>query len=113
MMRPCTTNPNLSYFDAMEVMYHFIATLIASFGTKTPIHVKDIRHQSWGYHAMQGWYFSPALKHYLVIKKKFIDTGPVRLTDTFKFKNHAIKIPTVNTVDKILKSTQALALTIQ
>ena len=54
------------------------------------IHVKSIRIQSWGYHSMQGWYFSLSLKHYRSFKR-VIDTAAVRLTGTFKFKHHEIK----------------------
>ena len=61
---------------------------------------------------MQGWYFAPDLKHYRVIKT-VTDTGAVRLTETFKFKRHAIKTPTVNPAEILVKSTQALSLTIQ
>ena len=35
------------------------------------------------------------------------------MTDTFKFKHHAIKNPIVTSSDKILKATQSLALTIE
>ena len=85
---------------------------MAPVGTETPFHVKPICRQSWGYHAMKVWYFSPSLKHYRVIKTVTY-TGDVRLTDTFKFKHHSIKTPTVNPADKMLKAKQALALTIQ
>ena len=61
---------------------------------------------------MRGWYFAPSLNHYHVIKT-FIDTGAVKLTDSFRFKNHAIKPPTVTTTGRIVKSTQSLDLTIQ
>ena len=61
---------------------------------------------------MQGWYFAPDLKHYCVIET-VTDTGVVRLTDTLKFKNHAIKTPTFNLSEIILKATQTLSLIIQ
>ena len=58
---------------------------MAPVGTENIIHAKPVRRQSWIYHAMQGWYFPPSLKHYRVIKT-VTDTVSVRLTDTFKFK---------------------------
>ena len=61
---------------------------------------------------MQGWYFDPALKHYCVIKT-VTDTGAIILIDNFKFKHHAIKTPTVTPEDRIIKSTKAIALTLQ
>ena len=85
---------------------------MAQVGTETLIHVKPVRRKLWGYHSMQGWYFAPDIKHYCIIKT-VIDTGVVRLTDTFKFKHHAIKNPIFTPVDRIVKSTQALSLTVQ
>ena len=45
MMRPCTTNLNISDFEAMEGMYSFEVTRMALFGTETLIHVKPVRYQ--------------------------------------------------------------------
>ena len=90
MMRPCTTNPNIPDFESMEGIYSLEATPMSPVGTETLIHIKPFRCKSWGYHAMQGWYFAPALKHNRVIKT-VTDTGSVILTETFKFKHHEIK----------------------
>ena len=54
MMRPCTTNLNLSSFEAMEGIYSFDATPMAPVGTEILIHVKPICRQLWVHHAMQG-----------------------------------------------------------
>eukprot|EP01082_Thalassiosira_pseudonana_P011880 g10662.t1 g10662 contig4:2284681-2286983(+) len=40
MMRPCTQNPNLSAYEAMEGMFSFDATPMAPIGTECMIHVK-------------------------------------------------------------------------
>ena len=112
MMLPFKNNLNPSAFEDMEWMYPFDARTVYPVGTETPIRVKPVRCQSWRYHTMLGWYFSPALKHYCVIKI-VIYTGAVILTETFKFKRHAIKTPTVNPAEILVKSTQALSLTIQ
>ena len=45
MMRPCTTNHNLSAFEYMEGMVSFDATPMDPVGTETLIHVKPIRRQ--------------------------------------------------------------------
>ena len=54
----------------------------------------------------------PALKHHRVVKG-LTETGAVWLTDTWKFKHHALKTPTVTPVNRIIKATQHLATTIQ
>ena len=81
MIRPCTLNPHLSAFEAMEGMYSFDATPMAPIGTEMLMHLKPIRRNTWAYHALKSWYIAPALKHYRVIKG-ITDSGAVRLTDT-------------------------------
>ena len=61
---------------------------------------------------MKAWYFAPALNHYMCIKD-VIDTGAVRLTDTFKFLHHTLPMPTVLDTDRIIKATQQLRLAIE
>ena len=84
MMCPCTQNPNLSAYEAMEGMFSFNATPMAPIGTECMIHVKLSKGHIWGYHSMKAWYFALALKHYRCIKV-VTDAGAVRITDTFKF----------------------------
>ncbi|KAL7476782.1 hypothetical protein ACHAW6_002618 [Cyclotella cf. meneghiniana] len=84
MMHPCTQNPNLSAYEAMEGMFSFNATPMAPIGTECMIHVKLSKGHIWGYHSMKAWYFALALKHYRCIKV-VTDAGAVRITDTFKF----------------------------
>ena len=96
----------------MESMYSFDATPMAPFGTKTLIHLKNASRHTWGYHALKAWYNGPSLKHYRIIKS-VAEFGALRLSDTFKFKHHAITTPTVTWVDIIVKATRTLATAIQ
>ena len=112
MMRPCTLNPNLSAFEAMEGMYSFDATPMAPIGTEMLMHLKPVRRNTWAYHALKSWYIAPALKHYRVIKG-ITESGAVRLTDTWKFKHHVLVTPSVSQVDRIMKATKHLTDTIQ
>jgi hypothetical protein len=112
MMRPCTLNPKLSAFEAMEGMYSFDATPMAPIGTEMLMHLKPIRRNTWAYHALKTWYFAPALKHYRVVKG-VTEAGAVRLTDTWKFNHHSIKTPAISQIDRIVKATRHLATTIQ
>ena len=107
MMRPCTLNPLLSAFEAMEGMYSFDDTPMAPVGTEMLMHLKPVRRHSWGYHTLKTWYFAPALKHHRVVKG-VTKSGAVRLTDTWKFKHHAISTPTITPVDRITKATRDL-----
>ena len=112
MMRPCTTNPLLSAFEAMDGMYSFDATPMAPMGTEILMHLKPVRRHTWDYHAIKAWYFAPALKHYRVIKG-VLESGAVRITGTWKFKHHALNIPAVSATDRIVKATRNLATAIQ
>ncbi|KAL7534864.1 hypothetical protein ACHAXR_006130 [Thalassiosira sp. AJA248-18] len=69
-------------------------------------------HGTWDYHAIKAWYFAPALKHYRVVKG-VLESGATRLTDTWKFKHHALPTPAISSTDRIVKATQNLAATIQ
>ena len=107
MMRPCLHNPALSAHEAMEGMFSFDATPMAPFGTEMMIHIKPNRRRTWGYHALRGWYFAPALNHYRVVKA-VTDSGAVRLTDTFKFNHHTLPVPSITPTDRIVKATRDL-----
>ena len=82
MLRPCTINPLLSPFEAMEGHYSFDATPMAPMGTEMLMNLKPVRRHSWVYHTLKAWYIGPARKHYGVIKG-VTDLGAVLLTDTW------------------------------
>ena len=112
MMRPCTTNPLLSAFEAMEGTYSFDATPMAPMGTEMLMHLKPIRRGTWDYHAVKCWYYAPALKHFRVVKG-VLPSGATRLTDTWKFKHHALPTPSISATDRIVRATQQLATVIE
>ena len=112
IMRPCTLNPYLSEFEAMEGMYSFDDTPMSPVGTETMIHLKLLRWHTWRYYAVKAWYFVPSLKHYRVIKTTN-EAGTVCTTDTWKCNHHSIKTLTVTPIDRIIKATKKLATEIQ
>ena len=64
MLRPCRMNPNLSAQKAIEGSFSFDATPLAPPGTKTYIHIKPNRRESWGLHAEEVWCVGPVMSHY-------------------------------------------------
>ncbi|KAL7478261.1 hypothetical protein ACHAW6_004033, partial [Cyclotella cf. meneghiniana] len=112
MLRPCTTNPRLSAYEAMEGMFSFDKTPMAPIATKVMIHIKPTRRQTWGCHAIRAWYFVPALNHYRCIKA-VTESGTVRVSDTFKFLHHTLHEPVLSNMDRIVKATQHLIRTIE
>ena len=93
-------------------MFYFDATPISLVGTETMIHIKPVLRHTWSYHAVKAWYFSTSFKQYRVIKTTN-EAGLVRTTNTWKYKHHSIKTPTVTPVDRIIKATNKLATAIQ
>ena len=52
------------------------------------------------------------MQHYRVIQS-VTESGAFRLTDTWKFKHHALKTPTVTSADRIVQATKNLTSAIQ
>ena len=113
MLRPCWQNPLLSAFEAMEGSFSFDATPMAPPGTEVLIHLKPTRRKSWSFHASNGWYIGPSLKHYRYIRALMEDTGSERLTDTFRFKHHAMTVPPITATDRIIAATRELTAAIE
>ncbi|RPI66945.1 MAG: hypothetical protein EHM43_10390, partial [Ignavibacteriae bacterium] len=108
MLRPCRQNPALSAFEAMDGSFSFDATPMAPPGTEVLVHLKPSRRTSWSFHAANGWYIGPSLKHYCCIRLIMADTGAERLTDTFRYKHHAMPVPTITPTDRIIAATKHL-----
>jgi hypothetical protein len=105
MLCPCCQNPLLSAFEAMEGSYLFDATPMAPPGTKVPVHLKPTYCKSWSFHASNGWYIGPSLKHSRCIRAIMEGTGGKRLTNTFCFKHQAMAIPIITPTNQIIAAT--------
>jgi hypothetical protein len=92
----------------MEGSFSFNATPIVPPGTKALVHLKPSRQKSWSFHTSNGWYIGPSLKHYSCIRTIMVGTGGEQLTDTFRFKHHAMPVPTITPTDRIIAATRHL-----
>jgi hypothetical protein len=92
----------------MEGSFSFDATPMAPPRTEVLIHLKPACRKSWSFHASKGWYIGPSLKHYRCIRALMEDTGSEGLTDTFRFKHHAMPVPQITATDRIIAATRAL-----
>ena len=72
------------------------------------MHVKPENHSSFGASAKKAYYIGPAFKHYRIFKSLIPSTGGERLSDSVKFKHHAIAIPDLTPVDRILEAARQL-----
>jgi hypothetical protein len=113
MLWPCRQNPALSAFKVLKWSYSFNSTPMAPLGTKVLVHHKPNWHSSWDFLALNAWYISPFLQHYQCIKIIMRNTGGKRITDTFRYKHHAIPVPEVTATDRILKATHNLTAAIE
>ncbi len=108
MLRPCCQNPLLSAFKAMEGSFSFDATPMAPPVTKVLIHLKPTCCKSWAFHASNGWYIGPSPRHYQCIRAIMEGTGGKGLTDTFRYKHHAMPVPLITPTDRIIAATRVL-----
>jgi hypothetical protein len=67
----------------MEGLFSFDATPMAPPGMEVLVHLKLSQCKSWAYHASNGWYIGPSLKHYHCICTIMEGTGGKGLTDMF------------------------------
>ena len=61
----------------------------------------------------KAWYIAPCFKHYQTFKGIMASTGVERLSDTVRFKQHAITIPHLTPADRIMESARQLDSTIK
>ena len=72
------------------------------------MHVKPENRSSFGFNAKKAFYIGPAFKHYRTFKGLIPATGGERLSDSVKFKHHAIAIPELTPADRILEAARQL-----
>ena len=108
IVRKCRQNPLLSTWAAMEGEYHFDATPIAPPGSEMLLHEKPNRRKSWGFNAKKAWYLGPCFQHYRSFRGLLPSTGGERISDTVRFKHHAITIPQLTPADRILEAAKQL-----
>ena len=113
IIRKCRQNPQLSAWAAMNGEYHFDATPIAPPGTQMLMHEKPGRRRTWALNAKKAWYLGPCFKHYRSVRGLVPSTGGERISDTYRFKHHAIDIPQLTPADRILEAAKQLKTAIQ
>ena len=108
IVQKCRQNPLLSAWAAMEGEYHFDATPIAPPGSEMMLHDKPNQRRSWGFNTKKAWYNGPCFQHYMAFRGILPLTGGERISDTVRFKHHAIAIPQLTPADRILEAARDL-----
>ena len=97
----------------MEGEYHFDATPVATPGSEMLMHEKPNRRKTFGLNTKKAWSTSPCFKHYQIFKGILQSTGAEKMTDTVRFKHHAIIIPQLTPADRIMEASRQLYDTIK
>ena len=108
IVRKCSQNPLLSAWAAMKGEYHFDATPVATQGSEMLMHEKPNRRKTFGLNTKKAWSTSPCFKHYQIFKGILQSTGAEKMTDTVRFKHHAIIIPQLTPADRIMDASRQL-----
>ena len=66
------------------------------------------RRKTCGLNANKSWYIAPCFKHYQTFKGILQSTGAEQISDTVRFKHHAIAIPQLVPANIILEAARQL-----
>ena len=108
IVRKCRQNPLLSAWASMEGEFHFDTTPIDPPGSEVLMQEKPNQRRKFGFNAKKAWYIAPCFQHYRTFKVIMASTGAERISDTVRFKNHAIPIPQLTPADRILEVASQL-----
>ena len=72
------------------------------------MHEKPNRRRTWGLNAKKAWYLGPCFQHYRTFRGILPSTGGERISDTVRFKHHAISMPKITPADRILDAARNL-----
>ena len=82
LLRGSRINPKLSAWAQIHGTFDFNRTPIAPPGIRVLAHQKPANRDSWEPHAMDGWYFGPALHGYRCFRIWIWETRTKRICDT-------------------------------
>ena len=93
IVRKCRQNPLLYAWVAMEGEFHFNSNPIDPPGSEILMHEKPNQRRTFVFNAKKAWYIAPCFQNYRKFKGIMASTGAERISDTVRFKHHAIAIP--------------------
>ena len=114
LLRGSRINPKLSAYMQIHGAYDFARHPMAPPGTKVLAHVKPKeRDNTWGRHAVEGWYIGPSFEHYRCYRVWVPTTTRERICDTVIWYPRRCPIPTVTTADLVLAAARDLLQALQ
>ena len=81
---------------------------MSAMGYRVMIHEPANLRSSWRFHAIPGYYVSPALNHYRCFTVFPTKIRTPRISDTIEFRHDYIIVPHVKPDDKVINSVNKI-----
>jgi hypothetical protein len=109
LLRRSRINPQLSAQAQINGAFDFNRTPLVPPGTKVLIHEKPTTRGTWAPHAVEGWYFGPAQRHYRCYRVWAWATNSERIADTLVWFPTTVIMPRHSSTDVAIAAAQDLA----
>jgi hypothetical protein len=106
LLRHSRINPNLSAYAQINGQFDFNAMPLAPPGIRILAHDKLDKRASWAPHGEDGWYISPAMKHYRCFHVYINKTKSERVVDMVEFFPSRYNMPKFSSSDAIIKAAK-------
>lgn len=109
LLRPSTTHPRMSAWEAVHGKYDFDAHPMAPPGTAITIHEKPNQRATWSKHGVKGFYLGPAMNTYRSYRVWVTAVGSTRITDTVAWHPHGYHWEHTSPLELVTQATDVLA----
>jgi hypothetical protein len=99
MVRTSRANPYISAWTLLHGAYDFLAHPIAPAGMRVAVHEKPEVRETWGPHALDGFYIGPARDHYRCYQVWLPATNSVRISDALAWFPETTPMPGMSPID--------------
>jgi hypothetical protein len=101
MLRSSRVAPHLSAWEQMHGAYDFNTTPAAPPGMLMAVHEVAPIRETWGPHAVQGFYIGPAFKHYRCYTCWIPATQKTRIADCIEWFPRCISMPSATPLEEV------------
>ena len=109
LLRPSTTHPRMSAWEAVHGKYDFEAHPMAPPGTAITIHEKPGQRATWSKHGIKGFYLGPAMDTYRCYRVWVKDVSSTRVTDTVAWHPHGYHWEATSPLEMVTQAADVLA----
>jgi hypothetical protein len=112
MIRSSQIAPHLSAWEQLHGAYDFNATPAAPPGMLVAVHEVAPIRESWGPHAVRGFYVGPAFKHYRCYTCWIPSTQKTRISDCIEWFPRGITTPSATPLKEVAAAAKDLGSTV-